>query len=151
MTGIYRSFCLYVYEFPYYGIAYENALFGQRQVTVLFLEITQSNLFFGCACKVVDELFAESLFHPLERNAVGSAQACEYGVVVAFLFAQVLNLKNRLSIFNAFYILLYVGNVPLARGAVVGVCCSFVAYVAKKSKELFVFVPELYLNDSLFQ
>ena len=142
---------LYVYEFPYYGIAYENALFGQRQVSVLFLEITQSNLFFGDAYKVVYEPFAESLFHPLERNAVGSTQTGEYCVVITLLLTQVLYLKNRFFIFNAFYILLYVGNVPLARGAVVGVCCSFVAYVAKKSKELFVFVPELYLNDSLFQ
>ena len=37
---------LYINQFPYHRIAYEYSFFGERQVSVLLLEVAKRNLFF---------------------------------------------------------------------------------------------------------
>ena len=59
---------------------------------VLFLKVAQRYLLLCGAQHVAVELVIELLLHPLQGNAVGSAQAGEYCVVVALFFGEVLYL-----------------------------------------------------------
>ena len=78
-------------------------------MTVLFLEVAQSYLFIGGTQQVSVESFAELLSHPRKRQAVGSAQAGQDCVIVAFLFGKVLNLEIAMGLSSIWIFLILLG------------------------------------------